>query len=83
MRFTLRGEANLSFKDVDGNGAIGMVLLHLRGWLHRDQNSTKVGLLEQGLRVVTGLPRLLALRVGDLACEIELGKFIKHVAVVV
>jgi len=76
-------EAELSFEDMDGDGAVGVVLLHLGSVLHVDEDDAQVVLLEERFGVEAGLPGFFLLGVGDLLGEIELCAVFDHGAVVV
>ena len=82
VSFALGGEADLSFKDLYGDGAVGMMLLHSGTTLHRDQDGSEIRLLKQGLCEMAGGPGLLASGIGDLLCQVESRKIVDHVAVV-
>jgi hypothetical protein len=75
------GDADAAFDDLDGDGAVGVVLLHAGGCFHGDEDDSEVVLLEEGPGVVAGLPWLFLLGVGDLLEEVELSHFVDHSAV--
>ena len=77
----LNGDAYLALEHVDGDGAVGVVLLHASGVFHRDEDDSEIVLLEEGPGVVTGLPRFLLLRFGDLLEKVELRHSVDHGAV--
>ena len=71
----------LAFEDLDGDGAVGVVLLHVGGVLHGDEDDAEVVFLEESLGVEAGWPGFLLLGVGDLFEQIELRHFVDHGAV--
>ena len=77
----LDGDADLALEYLDGDGAVGVVLLHAGGGFHGDEDDSEVVLLEEGPGVVAGLPWLLLLGVGDLLEKVELRHFVDHGAV--
>ena len=79
--FAVDSEANLPFDDMDGDGAVGVVLLHLRGVFHGDKDNSEVMLFEEGLGEVAGLPGLLLLGVGDFLVKVKLRQPVDHGAV--
>ena len=81
VRFSVDRDTKLAFENLDGEGAVGVMLFHARGMLHGEENDTEVVRLEQGAGVVAGGPGLLLFGVIDLFEEIELCEFIGHGAV--
>jgi hypothetical protein len=77
----LNRDADLALEDLDGDGAVGVVLLHAGGGFHGDEDNSEVVLLEEGPGVVAGLPWLFLLGVGDLLEKVELRHFVDHGAV--
>ena len=77
----LDGDSDVTFKDLDGDGAVGVVLFHVGGGIHSDEYDSEVVLLEEGFGVVSGLPWLFLLGVSDLFEKVELGHFVDHGAV--
>ena len=66
---------------MDGDGAIGVVLLHFGGAFHRDEDDSDVVLFEEGSGVMPGGPGLLPLGVGYLLEQVKLRQFVDHGAV--
>jgi len=75
------GDADFAFEDLNGDSAVGVVLLHAGGVLHGDEDDAEVVLFEESFGVNAGGPRFFALGVGDLLGEIELGDLVDHGAV--
>ncbi len=69
-------------EDLDGDGAVGVVLVHARAGLHGDEQDAEVVFLEKHLREVTGGPGLLLRGFGDFAVQVKLRKLVDHGAVV-
>jgi hypothetical protein len=76
--FAVHREANLSLKNVDGDGAVGVVLLHLCGFFHGDEDDTEVVFFEESFGEVAGLPGLLLLGVCDFLKEVKLSEPVDH-----
>jgi hypothetical protein len=72
------GDANLTLENLDGECAVGVVLLHVGGVLHGDEDDAEVVFLEEGLGVEAGWPGFLMLRVGEFLEQIELSDFVDH-----
>jgi hypothetical protein len=81
MGFAMNGETYLPLEYVDGEGSVGVMLLHHGFVFHDDEEDSEVVLLEEGLGVVAGLPRLLLLGVGDLLVKVKLRQLVDHGAV--
>jgi len=79
--FAVDREANLSFEDMDGDGAVGVVLLHVRAAFHGDEHNAEVVFLEERPSVLTGLPGLLRCGLSDLVVEIEVRHPVDHGAI--
>ncbi len=75
------GDAYLALEDVDGGGAVGVMLLHAGGVLHGDEDDAEVVLFEESFGGVAGLPGLLLLGVGYLLEQVKLRQFVDHGAV--
>jgi hypothetical protein len=58
-----------------------VVLLHLRGVFHGDEDNSEVMLFEEGFGEVAGLPGLLLLGVGDFLVKVKLRQPVDHGAV--
>jgi hypothetical protein len=70
--------ANLPLENLDGDGAVGVVLFHVGGVLHGDEDDTEVVFFEQCSGVDAGRPGLLVFGVGDFFGQIELSDFVDH-----
>ena len=81
VRLAVYGDSELAFEDLDGGGAVGVVLFHVSGILHGDEDDAEVVLLEEGPGVKTGWPGLFFLRVVHLFAQVELRHFVDHGAV--
>ena len=81
VRLAIDGDAELALEDMDGDGAVGVVLLHVSGVLHGDEDDPQVVLLEEGFGVNAGGPGLLLLGLGNLLGQIELRHFVDHGAI--
>ena len=68
-------------ENLDGECAVGVVLFHVRGVLHGDEDDAEVVFLEEGFGVDAGWPGFFVLGVGHLFGEIELGDLVDHGAV--
>ena len=77
----VHGETNLSLEYLDGDGAVGVVLLHLCVVFHGDEDDAEVVFFEEGFGEVAGLPGLLLLGVGDFLKEVKLRQLVDHGAV--
>ena len=75
------GDSNLALKDVDGDGAVGVMLFHAGGVLHGDEDNAEVGFFEEGFCGVAGLPGLLLFGVGYFLEQVKLRQSVDHVAV--
>jgi hypothetical protein len=75
------GDADFAFEDLNGEGAVGVVFLHVGGVLHGDEDYAEVVLFEESFGVDAGGPGFFVLGFGDLFGEIELGDLVDHGAV--
>ena len=64
VRLSIDGDAELAFEDLDGEGAVGVVLLHVGGVLHRDKNDAEVVFLEEGFGIDACRPGFFLLGFG-------------------
>ena len=81
VRLALDSDADLTLEYLDGDGAVGVVLLHAGGVFHGNEDNSEVVFLEEGSGVVAGLPGLFLLGVGDLLEKVELRHSVDHGAV--
>ena len=81
VRLSVDGDADLALEDLDGECAVGVVLLHVGSVLHGDEDYAEIVLFEEGFGVDAGGPGFFVLGVGDLFGEIELGDLVDHGAV--
>lgn len=59
VRLAMDGDTDVTFENLDGEGAVGVVLFHAGDSLHGDENNSEVVLLEESPGIEAGLPRLL------------------------
>lgn len=78
MRFAVDGDADLALEDLDGDGAVGVVFLHVGGVLHGDEDDAEVVLLEEGLGVEASWPGPLLFGVGYLFGQVEMSDLVDH-----
>lgn len=57
--FGVHCETDVPLENLDGDGAVGVMLLHLRGVFHGDEDDSEVVLFEESFGEVAGLPGLL------------------------
>ena len=81
VRFAVDGDADVPFENLDGEGAVSVVLFHAGDSLHSDENNSEVVLLEESPRIEAGLPRLLLFGVSYFLGKVELSDFVDHGAV--
>jgi len=81
VRVAMNIEADITFENLERDSAVGMVLLHLRGGFHGDEDDSEVVLLEEGFGEVAGGPGLFLFGVGYLAEQVELCLPVDHGAV--
>src|ERR1700722_11092743 len=77
----MNDETYLPLEDLYGDGAVSVVLLHLCGVFHSDEDNSEVVFFEEGFGEVARLPGLLLLGVGDLLEEVKLRQLVDHGAV--
>ena len=75
------GDADVAFEDLDGDGAVGVVLLHVGAVSMEMRTILRSCFLKRVLAVVAGLPGFFLLGVGDLLGKVELRHFVDHGAV--
>jgi hypothetical protein len=76
--FAVDGDSDVAFEDLDGEGAVGVVLLHVCGVLHGDEDNAEVVFLEERFGVDARRPRFFLLGFGEFFGEIELGDLVDH-----
>jgi hypothetical protein len=81
VRLAVNGDADLALEDMDGESSVGVMLFHVCGVLHGDENDAEVVLLEKSFGIDARWPRLLLFGVGHLFRKIELRDFVDHRAV--
>ena len=81
VRLALDVDANVTLEDVDGESAVGVVLVHVSADLHGDEDDAEVLLFEESPGVDAGWPGFFAFGVIQLLCEIELRDLVDHGAV--
>ena len=59
------GDTDVAFEDLDGEGAVGVVLLHVGGVLHGDEDDAEVVFLEERRGVDAGGPGFFLLGIGE------------------
>jgi len=58
------GDLDVAFEDLNGEGAVGVVLLHVGGVLHRDENDAEVVFFEEGFGIDACRPGFFLLGFG-------------------
>jgi hypothetical protein len=81
VRLAANVHADLAVEDLHGDGAVGVVLLHVRAAFHGDEHNAEVVFLEERPSVLTGLPGLLRCGLSDLVVEIEVRHPVDHGAI--
>ena len=81
VRLALNVDANVTLEDLDGERAVGVMLLHVGSVLHGDKDDAEVVLFEEGSGVDAGWPGLFVLGVGYFFGQIELRDLVDHGAV--
>ena len=81
MSLAVDRDGELAFQNLDGNSAVGVVLVHVSADLHGDEHDAEVMFFEESLGVDAGWPGFLAFGVIHLLWEIELPDLVDHGAV--
>ena len=81
VRLAVEGDAYLALENLDGGGAVGVMLLHAGGVLHGDEDNSEVMLFEQSLGGVAGLPGFVLLGIDYLLEQVKMRQFVDHGAV--
>jgi hypothetical protein len=65
VRLAVDGDAEAAFEDLDREGAVGVMLFHVGGVLHGDEDDAEVVLLKESSGIETGGPGFFIFGVGD------------------